>query len=49
MWVLFLTLLDCPYLGLCPLHSMSPYRHSGTLSIEFLKRELLELELVMVC
>ena len=28
---------------------MSLYHHSGTLLIEFLKMELLELELVMVC
>ena len=47
-WELLQTLLDCFYLELCPLRSMSLYHHSGTLLIEFLKMELLELELVLV-
>ena len=40
--------LDRPYLGLCPLRSMSSYHHSGTPLIDFSRRGLLKLELVMV-
>ena len=34
-WELLQTLLNRPYLGLCPLRSISPYDHSGTPLFEF--------------
>jgi len=34
-WELLQTLIGRPYIGLCPLRSMSPYHHSGTPFIGF--------------
>ena len=49
-WELLQTLLDCVYLGLCPLLLDVPVSSLGDPPHRvFSKMELLELEVVMVC